>query len=85
MSKRLLIRHKGAVLRGSLTLRMIELGFAITLLELGAALAPEFRDRVPIDPVWLIVAAALFQFLAWIGRFILQPKLEARANAGDQT
>jgi hypothetical protein len=63
---------------------MIELGFLITLLELAAAVAPEFRERVPFNPVWLIVAAALFQFFAWIGRFILQPKLEARLNADKQ-
>jgi hypothetical protein len=84
MSKRLLIRNKGAVLRGSLNLRMLELGFAITLFELAAAVLPEFRERVPFNPVWLIVGAALFQFLAWIGRFILQPKLEARTNAEDK-
>ena len=64
---------------------MIELGFLITLFELLATLLPGFGSRVPFDPAWLLVGSAAFQFLAWIGRFIVQPKLEARANVENKS
>jgi hypothetical protein len=85
MSKRFLIRNKGTIAKRSISLRMIELGFLITVFELAATLLPELRERVPFNPAWLLCGAAVFQFLAWIGRFVLQPKLEARANAEDKS
>lgn len=60
---------------------MVELGFAITLLELVAVLLPEIGDRLPFDRVWLLVGASVAQFAAWIGRFVLQPKISGADNA----
>lgn len=59
---------------------MLELGFAITLLELVAVLLPEFGHALPFDRLWLLVGASAAQFLAWVGRFILQPKLIGGAD-----
>jgi hypothetical protein len=59
---------------------MLELGFAITVLELAAVLLPELGDRLPFDRLWLLVGASGAQFLAWICRFILQPKLSGDTN-----
>lgn len=76
-----LIPNKRKVLRGSLTLRMLELGFAITVLELAAVLLPELGDRFPFDRLWLLAGASGAQFLAWVCRFILQPKISGATNA----
>lgn len=79
MLKRWLIQNKGSVAKRSITLRMIELGFAITLFELVAMF---FSGKG--TPTALILSA-VFQLLAWIGRFIVQPKLEAKNNAENRS
>lgn len=79
MLKRWLIHNKGSVAKRSITLRMIELGFAITVFEL---VAMYFSGKG--TPTALILSA-LFQLLAWIGRFVVQPKLEAKEDAENKS
>lgn len=78
-----LIPHKGKVLRGSITLRLIELGFLITLFDLASAVLPELAPDDPNKKLWLMGGAAACQLAAWIGRFILQPKLSGGDDAGE--
>lgn len=70
-----LVRKPGRVLRHSSSLRLIEAFTAITILQVVADAAPAFKDFLPIDVVWLTVAASVAGVAAWAARFVLQAKM----------
>ena len=75
-----LVPNAGRVLKRSLSLRMIEVFLAITLLDLVSALAPSLAAYLPFNPTWLLAAASICGSLAWIARFLLQPKMSGGRN-----
>ena len=59
---------------------MIELGFLITAFDLASSVLPELATDPDKKP-WMLGAAAFLQFGAWVGRFVLQPKLSGGSDA----
>lgn len=80
-----LISNKGAVAKGSLSLRAIEAFMFLTLLSLGEALLPQLAQYIPVNPVWLLAGASLCGSLAWGLRFVLQSKLSNPAQTPTET
>lgn len=66
---------RARVLKRSLSLRMIEVFLVLTLLDLAASVAPALAAYLPFNPIWLLSAASICGSLAWIARFVLQPKI----------
>lgn len=75
-----LVPNAGRVLKHSSALRLIEISFAITVLDLVASVTPALKDFLPVDPIWLTAVGSLGMSAAWCARFFAQSKVKGGFN-----